>query len=1169
MSATQSRTAAIGALIVALAAPLTYAQDPRGQIAGRVLDPSGAAVPNAEILVTNTATNVAASSISNERGIYEVRYLLPGVYSIQVTARGFKTYLRSGIEVRVADRLSLDLNLVVGELAESLTVKAEAPLLEASTASLGTVVDQRRIEDLPVHGGNTFRLAELAAGIISYVAPNLPTELSAVEVVARVGVNGTPQQNTEFTIDGAPSMFGTAPSYTPPPDLVGEFKVQTATYDAGTGRAPGGAINVAMRSGTNRIHGALYEFHNDDHLQSMDLFQRQFLYNPATGPVTAAKRKQAVPQNVFNRYGASMGGPVVLPRLYNGRNRTFWIYGFEGYRRVRTEPGNFYFTVPTPAERGGDFSSLLALGSQYQIYDPATIAPAAGGRFSRQPFAGNIVPRPRLDATAQKFLDFWPAPNTTGTADGRNNYFRPRRTWDEYANHSVRADHNLSGNHRIFGRFYYTDQTWRGAGQVFDNKATGRRRLRTSFGFGFDDVHTFSPSFMMNVRYSVARFAHRFEPLSLGFDLRSLGLSPALISLVDPQAVTFPQITVDGYETLGGYPSSSYTNYHVWAADFTKTRGAHSVRFGFELRLYRESSYDFTRGTPRIEFGSAWTRGPLDSSAASPIGQGLASLLLAIPTGGSMDINASAAEQSTSTAFHFQDDWKVSRRLTVNLGLRYDYDGPTTERYNRTVRGFDSVSSSPIEAAARARYALSPIPEVPLDRFRVTGGLTFAGAGGLPRQLWDGDRNNFSPRLGFAYTLTDQTVARGGYGIFYVPLGVDRMSVNQTGFSTRNAIVPSTDNGLTFIASLSNPFPQGIRQPAGASGGLMTNVGQGVTVFNTGPKNGYMQRWSFGVQRQLPARVVGEVSYVGNRGTKLAVDYPLDELPASYLSRSPVRDQDTIDYLTAKVQNPFYPLLAGTNLAAATVNRSQLLLPYPHFTGISVAQPVGYSWYHSLQATAERRLAQGFSLQANYVWSKYMEATSFLNSGDPRLEEGISLDDRQHHLSATGIWELPFGRGRPLFTAAHGLAQHLIGGWTVQAIWQASTGAPLAFGNVLFTGDVTKIALPKSERRIDRWFDTSGFERNAARQLQNNFRGFPSRLSGVRAPGVNVWDASLIKRFALTERVRAQLRGEFLNAANRSHLTTPVVAPANTLFGQITGTTGFPRQVHFALKVEF
>jgi len=1156
-------------LIAASSAPLSLAQDPRGLISGRVLDPSGAAVPDAEIKVTQTATNVTTRSISNEQGIYEVRYLLPGVYSVRVTAQGFKTYDRSGIEVRVADRIALDVNLVVGDVTELVTVKAEAPLLEASTASLGTVVGQRRIEDLPFHGGNTFRLAQLAAGVISFVAPNLPTELTAIEVVARIGVNGTPQGSTEFTIDGAPSMFGTAPSYAPPPDLVSEFKVQTATYDAGIGRAPGGVINVAMRSGTNQIHGTLYEFHNDDHLQSMDLFQRQFLYNPATGPVTDAKRKQAVPQNVFNRYGATMGGPMVLPKLYNGRNRTFWVYGFEGYRRVRTEPGSFYFTVPTLAERIGDFSSLLALGPQYQIYDPATIAPASGGRFSRQPFPNNVIPRSRLDGAAQNILNYWPAPNTTGTADGRNNYFRPRRTWDEFASHSFRMDHNLRDNHRIFGRVYYTDQTWRGAGQVFDNNATGRRRLRTSEGFGFDDVYTFSPSLMMNFRYSLARFAHRFEPLAFGFNLASLGLSPSLINLIDPQAVTFPEIAVDGYQTLGSYASSSYTNYHVWAVDFTKTHSAHSIRLGYEFRLYRECTYNFTRGTPRIEFSTAWTRGPLDSSAASPIGQGLASFVLGIPTGGSLDINASAAEQSASTAFYLQDEWKVSRRLTLNLGLRYDYDGPATERFNRSVRGFDFASSSPIEAYAKAQYGLNPIPEIPVDRFRVIGGLTFAGVDGQPRRLWNGDKNNFSPRIGFAYTLNDKTVARGGYGIYYVPLGVDRMSVNQTGFSMRTAIVPSTDNGLTFVASLSNPFPQGIQQPAGASGGLMTNVGQGVSFFNTNPKNGYMQRWSFGLQRELPAGVVSEVSYVGNRGTKLGVDYPLNPMPIQYLSRSPVRDQGTIDYLSAKVPNPFYPLLPGTDLAAATVNRSQLLRPFPHFTGISVAQPVGYSWYHSLQATAERRLAQGFSLQANYVWSKYMEATSFLNSGDSKLEEAISPDDRQHHFTASGIWNLPLGRGRALFTGLHGLMQHLIGNWSVQAIWQTSTGAPLTFGNVLFVGDITKIALPKSERRIDRWFNTSGFERNAAKQLGSNFRTFPSCLSGVRAPGINLWDVSLIKRFAVTERVRVQLRGEFLNAANRSHLAAPATAPTNTLFGQITSTTGFPRQVHFALKVQF
>jgi hypothetical protein len=349
----------------------------------------------------------------------------------------------------------------------------------------------------------------------------------------------------------------------------------------------------------------------------------------------------------------------------------------------------------------------------------------------------------------------------------------------------------------------------------------------------------------------------------------------------------------------------------------------------------------------------------------------------------------------------------------------------------------------------------------------------------------------------------------------------------------------------------------------------MTNAGQAVSFFNERPRNGYMQRWSASVQRQMPSRFVWEVTYVGNRGTKLEVSNPLNALPVQYLSRSAERDQATINYLAAQFPNPFYPLLAGTGLAGTNVGRSQLLTPYPHFTGLSAAMPLGYSWYHSLQSTLERRLSGGVSLQANYTWAKYMDAGSFLNPGEPKLEELIAAEDRQHRFTATGIWELPFGRGRRLLGSARGAVDQLVNGWSLQAVWQANTGAPLGFGNALFIGDVRDIALAKSERTLSRWFNTSGFVRDASRQVASNYRTFSNRFSGVRGPGMNLWDISLIKRVRISERVKLQIRGEFLNATNRTHFGAPTTGPTSTLFGQITASSGYPRQLHLGLRLEF
>lgn len=1154
-------------LLSAALAPL-WSQDPRGRILGQVTDPSGAAVPGVEIRATNTATNITTASRTNDQGNYEISYLLPGTYNITAEAAGFRKYVRKGIELRVADRLTLSIPLQVGEVTEAVTVTGETPLLETSSASLGQVVDHRRLTELPLSGGNPFTLTRLTPGVINFAAPNHPSLAPAVEVISNIAVAGTRDHNTEYTIDGAPAMWGRNAAFVPPAEIVDEFKVQTLSYDAGIGHSPGGAVNVALRSGSNRLHASLFAFHNNNTLQGIDFFQRRFLYDPATGPVTSEKRKQVAPQHVINRFGATFSGPMVLPQVFDGKNKTFWMYGYEGLIRPGTERGNYFRTVPAADQRRGDFSQLLRISSRHQIYDPATIAPAAAGRFSRQPFADNIIPASRLDPMAQRLLQYWPESNVAGTVDGRNNFFRPLRSQNEYSSHTLRLDHNFNEKHRVFGRYNWMHQLFE-SGQYFPTIATGQERHRYNHGLGFDDVYMVSPQFLMNFRYGFSRSIQTFDPFGKGFDLAGAGFSKDLVAKLDPQGITFPQITVDQYAQLGGsWPSGAYTAYHTLALDLSAMRSSHSLRFGGEFRLYREFSRTFSLQTPRLDFRTQWTRGPLDNSTAAPIGQGLASYLLGIPSGGQVSFNASSAEQSTFSAFFVQDDWKLTPGLTLTLGVRYEYFDPVTERFDRSVRGFDFATPNPIEQQAKANYARNPIAEVPASQFRAVGGLLFAGASGQPRTLWNADRNNLSPRVGLAWTLDRATVIRAGYGIFFVPRGVDREAVNQSGYTQRTNLVPSTDNGLTFAASLANPFPGGILQPAGASGGLMTDVGRSVGFFNSDLADAYLQRWSFSVQRELPGRVLVETAYVGSRGVKLAVGSQLNPVPAQYLSRSPVRDQQTIDHLSAQVPNPFFPLLPGTGLSGRNVARGQLLRPYPHFTGISGTEAIGYSNYHSLQVRTERRFAKGFTVQANWTWSKFLEATGMLNESDTAPAKVISDQDRQHRFVASGIWELPFGRGKWIGGNWRGAADLIAGGWQLQAVYEGQSGAPIGFGNVIFSGDLHDLVLPRGERGVDRWFNTeAGFERDPARQLASNIRTLSARFTGLRAPGLNIWNASMLKNFRITERLKLQLRSEFLNALNHSHFTAPNTAVTNTLFGTITNTTGWPRQVYFAAKL--
>ncbi|MEK7406186.1 MAG: hypothetical protein AAB225_13860 [Acidobacteriota bacterium] len=457
-----------------------------------------------------------------------------------------------------------------------------------------------------------------------------------------------------------------------------------------------------------------------------------------------------------------------------------------------------------------------------------------------------------------------------------------------------------------------------------------------------------------------------------------------------------------------------------------------------------------------------------------------------------------------------------------------------------------------------------------MDQFRVLGGLTFAGVNGKPRGLWNTDTNNFVPRIGLAYAINPKTVIRSGFGIFYDQLGILRRQVSLTGFSKSTDFVASLDNGQTFIANLTDPWPNGFDRPVGAGLGVMTNAGQGISFFNPNLSVPRMERWEVSVQRQFSHQAVLELAYVGNHGSDLRSSRQLDAIPRQYLSTSPVRDQATIDLLSAQVPNPFYPLLPKTSLSGSTVSRSQLLRPYPQFSGVASDTNEGYSRYHSLQTRFEKRMSAGYTVNVAWTWSKFLEATGFLNDTDPVAERVISDQDRTHRVVISGLWELPFGKGRRFAASTNKVLGKLIGGWQVQEIYQFQSGAPLGFGNAIFTGNLADIPLPSDQRTIYRWFNTAaGFERSSARQLASNLRTFSTRFSGVRGNGLNNWDISLVKNTGIAERARLQFRTEFINAFNHAQFSNPNTTPTSSSFGRVTSTSQWPRTIQFALKLLF
>lgn len=1194
MSAYQ-RTLLCFCALVLLAGGSLYAnaQDFRGAISGRVTEASGAAVNNAAVTVLNTATNAALKTTTNESGEYSVLYLTPGQYTVAVEASGFKKSQRQNIEVRVGDKLALDVQLEVGAVQDTVNITADAPLLETNSASAGQVIDQRRIAELPLSDGNPFVLSRLAPGI-AYTGDLRFSRPFDNGGTSSIVADGAPGRN-EFTLDGTPNMASGGGlgrvAFVPPADAVQEFKVETAAYDGQTAHTAGATVNVTLKSGTNKLHGTIYEFLRNDKLSANTFFLNRT--NLTANPARDADKDGKADRDPlrYNRYGFTVGGPVWVPKLYNGKNRSFFFFSFEGLKDVFPEPG--LFTVPTQVQRSGDFSALLP---SIVIYDPRT-ARADGARVRRDPFPGNIIPQNRLSPIALNYLKYYPLPNQPGDAQGRNNYISGNPRTDNFHSESFRFDQTLTDKQRFFMRYSHNNRVeargnW--TKEVNGIKPTGNFLYRINDGGTFDHVYNFGPTVVLNSRVGFSRFNEpNIRQHEGAIDPASLGFASSVTALFGPEKY-LPRFEIGNFSALGdSIGGSSNHNIYSLQSTLTKIAGKHSLRMGYDFRSYRENGFGAGHSAGRYDFGTNFTRGPLDNSVAGAIGQELASFLLGQTTGGTIERNTSRSNQTLYHGMFVHDDWKIARKLTLNLGLRYEYEGATNERYNRNVAGFDLTAASPIEAAAKAAYAAAPIPEIAASAFNVKGGLLFASDS--QRAFWDADKNNVQPRVGLAYQWNEKTVLRGGWGIYTVPFVIN--GSNQVGFSQATPIVGSNDNGLTFVSSLANPFPSGVLQPVGASLGLASQMGQSITFLPRDLNNTQAQRWSFGIQREMPWNWLIEAQYVGNRGYDGVVNTNfLNATPRQYLSTSNVRDQAVINLLATNVTNPLRNLIPGTGSNGATINKGQLLRPFPQFGNITTVRNDASSRYHSGQLRAERRFSGGYTALFSYTFSKFLERGSFLSEVDTEFESRLSSADVPHRFVMSGIWELPFGKGRKFGNDWNKVVNAVIGGWQVQGIGQLQSGQPIdiggtsnnAYNNIYVNSDISKLKTDIRSSNVDGLtFDISRFYFNDAAvqtngvvdpakqradtriQLANSIRVLPSRLAMFRRQRLNLWDLSVSKNFAFTESIKLQLRGEFLNAFNKVIFGAPNLTPNNTNFGKVTGQDNLPRDVQIGLKLIF
>ena len=1169
-----SRISVLGALLAIAAVSQTgWAQESRATVIGRVVDSSNAVIPAASVSFANTETGVIVRTETNGEGNYFSSFLIPGTYRIVAEKMGFKSLVQNRVTLSVNDRLELNLTLEIGSQTESVTVTADASLLDSANVTVGRVVASEEVRKLPIHLGDVDNLIRLGNGVAFTDEPAKDQPWQSLN--AAYAMAGSPSNRNEFTLDGASntshdearSTVGQA--WSPMADVVSEFKVQTATFDVSTGQTEGGVVNVSLKSGTNKFHGSLF-FGKET--ASVDA--NSFFANAAGTPRANL--------NLTNP-GGTFSGPVILPKIYNGRNRTFFLFGYNWVKSIASggTAGGTVATVPTAAERTGDFSALLRLGATYQIYDPFSRTAATGGLFQNQPLAGNLIPANLISPIAQKILDYYPLPEQLGTVNGTNNL--DRTNWPSrvtYHSTVYKFDQNLTDRNRFMFRVNTNRNDNRSVDFFgYDNPSVGAVFYQTSLGFAFAENYSFNPSMTMDIRVSDSSFVRAQGPNAAGksFLLGSVGFPAYLQNALAVSQREFPTVTIGGFTTLGGRaPLYKNTETRSAGATLYKIKGAHQIKFGGEFRFNPENRTGVspTNSSTPLSFNTttAYTVGPLSNAPAAPIGQALASFLYGI-VGGSITVPSTAdfAESDKYFGGFIQDDWKVTRKLNVNIGLRYEVQTALTERYNRSARGFDPVAVMPFAAQAQANYALNPTPEIPAAQFVPRGGLNFAGVNGQPRGFYDPETTEFMPRVGFAYSPNAKTVIRGGVGAFYGSLGIRLQDAIQTGFNQLTNIVASNDGGISFVSSLANPFPNGILQPTGASLGPLTYVGNGISFFNPSPRAPRLMKYELDIQRELGGGYVLSAGYLGSRGGDLEVSRSYKPLPNEFLSTSPMRDQTRINYLTASLPNPFagIPQFAGTNLSGSVVARTALLSPFPQFSGISYYTYNGKSWYDALNMKIEKRFTRGYLVAATYTFSKFLAATNLLNGGDALPSKYLSGQDYPHHVAVSSIYELPVGRGRRFLPALPRPAEAVLGDWNLSYIYTYQSGPPVTFGNVLLTGDAKDIPLSGDARSAAQWFNTSAFNRVTAQQLANNLVTLSPTFARVRAGAYNSSDASLVKYVQIYEGLRLEARIDGLNIFNQVTFGAPNTAPTNAAFGVVTTQRNVPRRFQAMLRLQF
>ena len=1199
-----------------------HSQSTYGSIAGSVTDTSGAAVTDANVTLTNLGTAEKRTQASGSDGLFTFVNLFPGQYRIDVEKQGFKHFVRTPVTVEVQQSTHIDVALQVGEVSQVVEVTSEVPLLQSETSSLGQVVEQRKADELPLNGRNIFNLITVSPA-----------------AVAQGGSGGTPVTQNPFSwgnyqvggsfanqsaeyLDGQPLNIGyiNLPIVIPTQDSIGEFKVQYNDLGADWGKFSGGVVNLSTKSGSNRFHGSGYEYLRNKVLNSNDYFVKN--------QELSSGGKNTPPPYVQNQYGFTFGGPVI-------KDKTFFFVSWEQFR-LRTG-GVLSTTVPVTANspstpvgvsggmRQGDFSSVCAAGFNssgicadptQQIYNPYAVNLSTG---ARTPFAFNQIPSNLFSPATTKIWDtYFIPPNLPSTTfNGDNNFTSATSSGGNTNQFVARGDENISSNTRLFARFTYfglldLPTNPFGTGLCFDRCAEDYHTK----ALAIDINHTFTPTTILDINLAGSRFIYLRAPILSGFDLTTLGWvssynSPAS-SIRTPPTPAFPYPGDVGKSQGNSAIGDHNTQYNI-SPQLTLIRGKHTIQAGGQYELGLDNYYQTNIASGAFAFGGVWTSSTGGANLVTCTSCAFADFLLGLSenqgtfvnqTEGAAQVPALTAGKQTYRALYFNDTWHVRSKLTLNLGLRYELPGTWSERYKRLSYWDPSATNATVTGCAGVGTSC------PGDAMLVGTGPN-SSDNNLPL-----DKKAFSPRLGFAYSLNDKTVIRGGYGVFFIPNYVsfglnpdnDVINLATTPFAaTKDAYLTpfSTLNGTggcslvsTAVTCADNggPFGSGgITLPPGRTqSASLTAAANGSPTLAPwhNPEYGYVQQYNFDIQRQLPAGFFADVAYAGSHGVHLEqYNTFINQIPDSFLSQQSA--------LTTPIANPLagspYSLLNG-----ATIPQGQLDRPYPEFNNLSLA---GFgccgSTYNSLQATVTRRFQGGGTLLVAYTNSKLLSntdtLTSWLENGSTggvgqvqdwnnlKGEKSLSSQDVSQRLVISYVLDLPFGHGKAFLSGMSGIADKVVSGWGLDGITTLQRGFPLKItyaastpleGANLGVSNVRPNVVAGCDKKagggtVAKWFNTSCF----AAPPDWGF-GSESRVDAtLRGDGAQNFDFAVFKRTTIAENMGVEFRTEFFNLFNHPQFGIPGQGFNGTAtgngFGQVTSTIGNPRLIQFAMIVRF